>query len=245
MFADKNNSLISNETYKDNISCRSSHFNSMRAKPVYPVSLIENNISAIKSFPNNWVRSQDEWKYFRDATQFRKRCLFDVDTQNKQIHLRSIDSLTNRHLLDDFKFPEEDYVYQTIGQKRFVSNKRNEIDERSPGDKSYKAVEYSQDFFKRSMRNWRSEKFELSRRKSDLFASKDVFSTFNLDSKNFFQESDNYQADYEQNKIQDLKDDIENVKSLEYYKKAAPLEIPFKVLDLPDKSAKYRPKVTK
>ena len=50
---------------------------------------------------------------------------------------------------------------------------------------------------------------------------------------------------YEQTPESDFAADIYDVKNLDNFKRAMPLEVPFKVLDLADKSIKYRPKVTR
>ena len=218
----------------------------MRAKPINPVGLIENNITSSKSFPNTWATTRDEWKYFRDNTQFRKRCLFDLNEQVTGIHLRSIDSLSNQHLLGDtIKFPEEDYIYQVLGQKKLVDSatKRNFLPECSPGDKTYKAAEYSKEFYYKKNANWRSQKWEKPRRANDDESSpNDLMTLLNLDSSASLL-SNKYDFGYETNLKLEREEEVNNVKNLDDWQRAPELELPFKVLDL-DKSIKYRPKVT-
>ena len=237
---------ISDENYVDNIRTNPLHYNSMRTKPTYPVSLIENNLSSVKSYPNNWAKTKDEWKFFRNDAQFKKRCLFDYDDQNQKVHLRSIDTLSNQHLLEPtLKFPEEDYIYQVLGKKKLVDNKRNDIPEKSPGDKTYKTVEYSKEFFYRNNVNWRNQKNEKPSKYEELSTqSTDIFALLNLDpSVNLF--SNKNDIGYEYDPKQEKQDEIEDVKHLDSWKRATPLEVPFKVLDLADKTIKYRPKVTR
>lgn len=141
------------------------------------------------------MRTKDEWKYFRDDKQFYKRCLFDSDV-DKNIHLRSLDTLSNRHLLDtNLKLPFEDDVFRKIGQKKLISNQRNSLEERSPGDKTYKVSEYSKEFYNKKNRNWRSEKYELPK-KSEETMSNDLIKLLNMDETiNLF--SNKYEFGYE------------------------------------------------
>lgn len=90
----------------------------------------------MRTFPNTWIRSKDEWKYFRDERKFRKRCLFEIDQNNKneKVHMASLDALSNQHLLcPKLKLPHEDDVYRVLGQKRNLIDKRNGFEEFSPG----------------------------------------------------------------------------------------------------------------
>lgn len=141
-------------TYHDSIRANPAHYNSMRAKPILPQAIIEvnhkrltfgfnikfktfqfvqNNIKGLRSFPNNWIRTKDEWKYFRDDRKFRKRCLFPINA-NERIHLASLDTVSNQHLLSaSLKLPQEDDVFRSLGQKRNLINKRNGFFEYSPG----------------------------------------------------------------------------------------------------------------
>ena len=99
MSVHNNNFKPSDEMYNDNIRVNPCHYNSVRQKPIYPSTLIDMNLSSLKSFPNTWSETKDEWRYFKHETQFRKRCLFNLNGADK-VHLRTVDALTNRHLLD-------------------------------------------------------------------------------------------------------------------------------------------------
>ena len=239
--------VISDANYADNIKCDPIHYKSMRAKPVYPQALIENNITSSKPFPNTWTTTKDEWKYFRDSTQFSKRCLFDYSADHSKIHLRSVDSLSNQHLLsENIRFPDEDYIYQVIGQKRLIDakSKRNFLPERTPGDKTYRAPEYSKEFFYKKNVNWRDQRYERPNKlDNDDYLANNLMNLLNLDSSASFlaNKSDiGYEQDYKQEKF----DEIDNVKQLDNWQRASALELPFKVLDV-DKSIKYRPKVNR
>lgn len=236
--------IISDSNYKDGILTHPYHYNSMRAKPTFPQSVIENNISSSKPYSDNWVTTKDEWIYFKDDKQFAKRTLFNANETNQKIHLASLGSLTYQHLDNrDISFPNEDDVYRAIGQKRVVANKRNHINELSPGDKTYKIAEYSNEFYKKSNRNWRSEKYELPK-KSEETLSSDMMNLLNLNtSSNLF--SNKYDVGYESDPRIEKREEISDVKSLDTWKSAPKLDLPFKVLDLTDKSLKYRPKVTR
>ena len=238
---------ISDANYGDNIRCDPQHYKSMRAKPINPVALIENNITSSKPFPNTWASTTNELKYFRDATQFRKRCLFDYNEKNDKIHLRSIDALSNQYLLDEnIKFPQEDYIYQVLGQKRLIdaNSKRNFVPERSPGDKTYKAPEYSKEFFYKKNVGWRSQRYEPpSKFDNEDKMANNLMALLNLDSSSRLLATKS-ELGYEQDHKRDKADEINNVKDLDNWQRASALELPFKVLDL-DKSIKYRPKVNR
>ncbi len=215
----------------------------MRNKPIYPPTLIDINLRSLRPFPNTWVKTKDEWMHFKHESQFRKRCLFDLNDEVKQVHLRTIDSLTNRHLMDpNIRFPQEDEVHQIMGIKKLVMNHRNHINEKSPGDKSYKVVEHSHEYFNKKSRDWRSERYEPMRNVKETL-SNDLMSLLNIDPASMYEAK----SEYGYEPITDLErfDDINDVKNLDGFKKTAPLELPFKVLDLADKSIKYRPKVTR
>jgi hypothetical protein len=165
-------SKFSNSTYRDFVECSPLHFNSMRADPVLPQAFIENNLVHVRPFPQNWLpssRLQDA-----EANPIRsKRCLFS----RYQIHLASLSSLTNGHLMsgegggDSAYFSpskvEDDHLRREIGARRRVENRRNGLEAKSGGDKSYRDVEYSREFFNKSEREWRSRKFELHGRKDE------------------------------------------------------------------------------
>ena len=236
---------FSDSTYKDGIIAHPYHYQSMRAKPVYPTGLIENNISSQKFHANNWIRSSDEWNYFKKDRQFKMRTLFDSGG-NEQIHLRSIDSLSNQHMLDpNVQYPQEDDVFRSIGQKRSLIDKRNGIKEMSPGDKTYYVPEYSKEFYKNKNRNWRSEKYLLPKLAEEPMPI-DLINMLNLNPNHLaslFSNKRDY--GYETNPKIEKYDEMNNVKDLDKWRAASPLQIPFKVLDLPDKTIKYRPKVTR
>lgn len=225
-------------TVQSNVKCHPYHYNAMRLKPTYPQALIENNVSSIKPFPNNWIRTYDEWKYFKQEKQFRMRTLFNLDEKFRNIHLRSIDSLTNRHLLPKSLSPEEDTIYQTLGRKRILLDKRNGIPEISPGDKSYKAVEYAPRYFNKYTHN--RDPIKIDRKKSvvtDLTVLLNIRPTSTITLKN--------ELDFDYDASKNEQEEINNVRYLDDWKAAAPLKAPFKVLDPEDKTFKYRPKVTK
>ena len=85
------NFKLNDSVYKDDVQTHPAHYNSMRAKPIDPVGSIECNISTVKPFPNNYTRSVNEWQYCSRDKQLRKRCLFNFDESNQQIHLASIE----------------------------------------------------------------------------------------------------------------------------------------------------------
>lgn len=118
---------ISDTNFKDVIKTHPAHHYSMRVKPTDPVSMIEQNIKSLRTYPhiNNYMRSSDEWQFFRNEKQFKKRCVFNFNP-NVQIHLASIDSISNQHLQDPkLSLPHEDDVFRKIGQKRNKIDKRN------------------------------------------------------------------------------------------------------------------------
>lgn len=247
-------SRFSNQTYNDNIECSEQHFNSMRSNPVYPAAVIENNVTQLRPFPNNWLETQ---KMDVKVRNLSKRCLFNATELNRNLHLASLSSLTNEHLLDrGIRWPFEDDVYRRIGQKRRIVDGRNGLEERSPGDKSYREVDYSADFYSRKSRNWRSEKYELPRRSaqsdvdtiSDELLSRLVQPGGVSRSAHLFNNVFNYNYDRDLRMFNSsfLKnEDAHSVSELDSWKPAAKLEMPFRVLDINDKNFKYRPKVTR
>lgn len=208
--------------------------NSMRYKPTYPQSLIEHNISSVRPYPNNWVRTFDEWKFFKQEKQFRKRCVFDANDDNKQIHMRSLDSLTNRHLLDTNLKPNEDYIFQVLGRKANPGDQRNGVPEFSPGDKSYKAVEYSPAYFSKNTHSRAPLKSNKPKKEIDLLKA------LNIRPNSSMTVSSEIDADPLRRN-----EEIEAVRALDSWKAAVSLKAPFKVIDVGDKGSKYRPKVTK
>ncbi|CAF0969541.1 unnamed protein product [Rotaria sp. Silwood1] len=104
------------------------------AKPTLPVSFIERNIHFMRPHPQNWQRSKNEWIYFSDESadsHSSKRNLF------ANIHFRSLEDLG-----------DENVHMAQIGHKKKVLDVRNGLQKRSEGDKSYRMVELSPDFYK-------------------------------------------------------------------------------------------------
>lgn len=103
-------------------------------KPTLPVAVIERNFHFMRSFPQNWQQTTNEWSYFSDqspSVRSSKRNFF------ADIHLRSLEDLG-----------DENIHMQQMGHKRKVYNMRNGLTKRSEGDKSYRQVEYAPDFHK-------------------------------------------------------------------------------------------------
>lgn len=235
---------LSDSNYNDWVRTHPYHYNSMREKPIYPITLIETNISSVRPFPNNWVSTKDEWTYFRDDRQFAKRTLFDANEVDQKIHLATLSSLTNQHLLDpEIKLPFEDDIFRAIGQKRVVKDKRNTLDEKSPGDKTYKIPEYSNDFYYKTNRNWRSERYQLPSKNGEHL-SKDMMSLLNLDQSSSLFTGKN-EIGYEPDRRLEKQEELSSVRNLSTWRPAPKLEVAFKVLDVGDKALKYRPKVTR
>jgi hypothetical protein len=221
---------LSNETYNDNIYCSPLHFNALRAKPIYPPAIVENNLNGLRIFPNKSLLNEDKnsIKHFMRP----KRCLFRIKGLDEKIHLRSLDFLSNQYLLEkNIQFPDEDDIYKVIGQKMKVQSKRNNIEERSSGDKSYKVVEYSIGFFSRLERNWKSEILKFTYRPNQQL---------NISSTSERVQRDEYEdlTELEKEKIHK-----KEVKDLDNWMPARPLKFAFQVLDLDEKAPKYRPRV--
>lgn len=136
-------SKFSNSTYHDFIRCNPLHFNSMRSNPTLPQAIIENNIIQRRNCAHLWSSKKQEPKVYS------KRCLFTKD----KVHLVSLSSLTNQHL---FNSNDGDYLRQILGARKRVKDSRNGLALKTLGDKSYRDVEYSNEFFSRSARDWRS-----------------------------------------------------------------------------------------
>jgi hypothetical protein len=239
--------VVSDDTYKDNIRSHPYHFNAMRHKPINPSTYIDTNISQLKSFPDKW-KSFNEPNNVSDKGRphLAKRCLFYDGSTGQHVHMSTLDTLGTRHMLDEnINFPEEDYILNTIGRRREVADKRNEIGEKSSGDKPYKAVEYSQLYFNKINRNWRYEKHEPVKNTSNQTASEELFKLLGLKSDTAGLFKPTHDLNYEHHAEWERNYEINNVKSLDNWKPAAKLDLPFKVLDNPDKNFKYRPKVTK
>lgn len=104
------------------------------AKPTLPVGVIERNIHFMRPFPQNWQRTNNEWIYVTDESvdhRPAKRNIFG------SIHLRSLEDVG-----------DENVQMASIGHKRQVLDSRNGLPKISNGDKSYRTVEFSPDFYK-------------------------------------------------------------------------------------------------
>lgn len=226
-------------TIDTSVKCNPYHFNAIREKPIYPIARLEHGYIGLQPHPNNWIRTYDEWNFFKPDKQFQKRTLFDADENIKQIHLRSIDSLTNQHLLDPNLSKDEDYVHEVMGKKRVDINQRNTIPEASPGDKNYKAVEYSPLYFGKNTHS--RDPIKRHRRKKEIT---DLNELLNIrpSTTTSFNKND---LEYDPDELDNKRNQINLVKTLDDWQPAAPLKPPFKVLDLDEKMGKYRPKVTK
>jgi hypothetical protein len=210
-----------------------------KPKPKYPIALIENNIRFTRTFPYNWRRTSAEWEFYPYDRSARIKSLFDVDRSNRSIHLRTIDSLSNQHLDNT----DQDFVYKILGRKANAllnDNKRNGIPEKSPGDKSYKAVEYSPYYFdfnthsREPLRKYRI-KMDPSKINNLLDYVPNMFSFDNTDD---YDLTDNL-------KREEYTNEIDNVRQLDDWKAALPLKPPFKVVNREDKSTKYRPRINR
>ncbi|CAF3634767.1 unnamed protein product [Rotaria socialis] len=104
------------------------------AKPTLPVGIIEQNIHFMRPYPQNWQRTNNEWIYFNDESADHrpaKRNFF------ANVYLRSLEDLG-----------DENVHMETMGHKRKVIDPRNGLQKRSEGDKSYRGVELSPNFYK-------------------------------------------------------------------------------------------------
>lgn len=226
-------SKFSNLTYRDFVECNSLHFNSMRSIPSLPQAIIENNINQLRPFSHIDLGVQSKKSVYRP-----KRCLFS----EHQVHLASLSSLTNLHLHESH---DDDYLKREIGIKRKVLDARNGIEFKTLGDKSYRDVEYSCEFFNRSSKEWRSH--NVSRRQNLTketirYAKRFIF--YLMQRIHFFITTCSCELD-DMTATTTKNEEIQNVQSLNNWRPASRLELPFKVLDLPNKSARYRPKVTR
>lgn len=103
-------------------------------RPTLPVAVIEQNLHFVRSFPQNWQRSSNEWIYCTDESRDHrpaKRNLF------ADIHLRSIEDLG-----------DDDVHMLQMGRKKEITDSRNGLPRRVDGDKSYRRVELEPDFHK-------------------------------------------------------------------------------------------------
>lgn len=234
---------ISDSTYNDHIQTHPFHYNAMRAKPIYPIGLIETNISSLKPFPEKWSQTNPDYLP-KINRHYAKRTLFNASEDVTNIHLASLSVLTNNHLRSsEIKYPQEDDFHRFAGHKRQIFNKRNEIGERRPGDKTYRSPEYSKEFFSKSIRNWRSKIYELPSKNEEAL-TEELIKMLRLNPNvDLFQTKNDF--DYEFDPALEKIEDIYDVKSLNSWKTAPKLDLPFKVLDLPEKSLKYRPRVTR
>jgi hypothetical protein len=88
----------------------------------------------MRPYPQNWQRTNNEWLYFSDEIMNKrssKRNFFG------NVYFRSLEDLG-----------DENVNMTQIGRKKKVSDLRNGLRQRSEGDKSYRRVELSPDFYK-------------------------------------------------------------------------------------------------
>ena len=194
------------------------------AKPTLPVALIERNIHFIRPYPQNWQRTEKEWRYFTDAPieqSSSKRNHFN------QIHLRSLEDLG-----------DENMFMSKIGRKKKVLDARNGLGQRSEGDKSYQAVEQSTDYHKIASPvpqvNFGRERKPYGDRRTFVPMKNERISIVN---ENDFLDKER-QREY--------KTIVDEVVQLEKWKPAGRVSSAFKVFD-PDANektgGKYRPRV--
>ncbi|CAF0893064.1 unnamed protein product [Brachionus calyciflorus] len=234
---------ISDSTYNDFIQTHPFHYNSMRAKPIYPIGLIETNISSVRPFPEKWSQSKSG-EFPRINRHFAKRTLFNANDIDTNIHMATLSVLSTQHLMDPkIQYPQEDDFHRFVGRKRVVSNKRNDITERKPGDKTYRTPEYSKSFHLKTTRNWRSEIYELPKKNEEAL-NEELIQMLKLNP-NIDLFPTKFDFGYEHDAKLDKQQDIVDVKHLNSWKTSPKLEVPFKVLDLPEKALKYRPRVTR
>jgi len=114
------------------------------------------------------------------------------------------------------------------------------------GDKPYKAVEYSKEFFSKVNRNWRSEYFGLTKRSEEPLPD-ELMELLSSNQRKTFSSifSNKFDYGYEHDPRIEREDDVKAVKNLDLWRTSSPLSKPFKVLDVTDKNMKYRPKVTR
>jgi hypothetical protein len=198
--------------------------------------------------PNNEIiNNTNKTNQFTSSRNFSKRCLFDLSEHERGVHIRTLSTLTNEYLLPkDIKFPQEDNIFRDIGAKRLVQNKRNMLTEYSPGDKSYKAVEYSPNFYDRKSRESRYQDIRRER-EDELLKAENLFEMLNVKDReislNLFSNDSSF--GYEQDARSIKIEEIREVENLDNWVHTDPPIMPFKVLDLADKTIKYRPKVNR
>jgi hypothetical protein len=241
---------VTDEWFKDNIKTSDYHFNALRQRPQYPGTFIDLNLTQLKQFPDKWKsHNEPDNVSNRGRPHLAKRCMFYDTSSGQHVHLNSLDTIGMQHLLDtEPSGTQSDYLLDILGFKKKVYDKRNDLCEVSPGDKPYKTVEYSQEFFNKINRNWRSEKYNGAKRyygneisDEDLIKFKLLLDLDPNDSLFKYRKDLNYEHDVHKEYL----NEIDNVKNLDNWKPASKLDVPFKVLDVVDKNHKYRPKVTK
>ena len=116
----------------------------------------------------------------------------------------------------------------------------------SKGDKTYKAVEYSKGFHGKKHRNWRTEYFGITKRAEEPLPD-ELIDLLSSTQRNAFSSlfSNKFDYGYENDTTRDKEDEKSCVKSLDCWQTSVPLPKPFKVLDITDKSQRYRPKITR
>jgi hypothetical protein len=210
-----------------------------KQKPTYPTAIIESNIRFSRPYPQTWRRSSCEWDFYPFDKSSKLRCLFDVDRSNRNIHLRTIDSLSNQHL----DTSNEDYIFKILGRKANAmtnGNQRNGLPEKSPGDKSYRAVEYSPSYF--HLNTHSREPIRRCRMKTDANKINSLLDY--VPNVFLFDTTDEYDLTPTLKK-EEYFNEVQNVRSLDEWKAAQALKAPFKVVNREDKTTKYRPRINR
>jgi hypothetical protein len=246
--AGSNLNVISDANYRDNITAHPFHYNAMRYKPNDGPICIDANLPQLRNFPEKWksYASHNGLKLSDRAPRHAaKRTLFYDQASGTHVHMSTLDTLGVRHLMDEAGVPVEDYLAEATGHRARVADKRNAIAEFSPGDKSYKAPEYSPLYYNKLHRNWRYEKYEPVKNEASAPSSDELYRLLGLNPETAGLFKPQHDLNYEHDAEWERRDEVGNVKGLDEWKPAAKLELPFKVLDHPDKNFKYRPKVPK
>lgn len=115
---------------------------------------------------------------------------------------------------------------------------------KSKGDKSYRAPEYSNEYFSKKNRNWRTEYFGITKRSEEPLPD-ELMEMLSNTQRNTLSSifSNRFDYGYEQDPRIEKAEEISVVKDLDNWQTPIPLEKAFKVLDLTDKNMKYRPRV--
>lgn len=196
----------------------------LNVKPTLPVALIEQNIHFQRPFSQNWQETNNEWRYFTDVPldqQSSKRNIFN------QVHLRSTEDLG-----------DENMFMSMIGRKKKVKDLRNGVRKRTEGDKTYKHVEQSSDFYKFGATipqvNFGQEKKSFQDRRSILVLKNEKIPIV---------DRDDFLEKERQREYQTL---IDEVTHLDKWKPAERVKSAFKVFDNDPhekQASRYRPRV--